>query len=94
MKEDKKEKIVTTAVFFGKKKIKYVCYLFLFASLVPVFWLFQTKNVNTIFLISTILFVIFVSLEIKKNIINYNSRKKYIYSSILLGLIYILSFYL
>jgi len=94
MNEDKNEKILTTALFFGKKKIKYICYLFLFIILILTFSLFRMNVVNIIFFVSTLIFIVFISLQIKRKPINYNLRKIYVISSIVLGLIYILSFYI
>jgi 4-hydroxybenzoate polyprenyltransferase len=94
IKEDMKQKIATTAIFLGKQKTRYVCYLFLLMSLVFTLFIFQLNIVNLIFLVSTTLFVFFVGIEIKRRVINFALRQTYIISCTILGIIYILSFYL
>jgi 4-hydroxybenzoate polyprenyltransferase len=94
IKDDKKKKIKTTAVFFGKERIKYFCYQFLFLSLAVTYLLFQMNKINIVFLTSTVAFLLFIYLAIDRKEIDYKLRKIYVSSSILLGLMYVISFYL
>jgi 4-hydroxybenzoate polyprenyltransferase len=94
IKEDKKDKIVTTAIFLGKEKVKYICYLSLLFSFLISLALFLLNIINIVFLFSTLIFVIFMSIQIQKKDINVELRKIYVTCCALLGMAYIISFYL
>lgn len=86
--EDKKNRIITTAVFLGKRKIKKLCYFFLWLSFITCFYLFYLKIVNYIFLFTNIFFVIFFTHKLLKRRINRKLRKDYKILGIFAGFIY------
>jgi len=94
MRQDEKKKIVTSALLFGEKNIKYICYTFLLLSSVFTYFLFYVRIINIVFLLSTLTFCSVSVLEIKIKKIDYNLRKTYVSLSAVLGLIYILSFHI
>lgn len=91
IKQDKNEKIVTTAVFLGEKNIKKLCYLLLFSVFIAAFYLFSIKIVNIIFVLATSIFVIFFIYKISRGKIDLDLRRMYKNYGILVGIVYLLS---
>lgn len=91
LNEDKKDSNITTAVFLGKENIKKLCYLFLFSTILLVSYFFYLGIINILIFISTISFEIFFMIEIKKEKIDINLRKKFRIFGILIGVIYIIA---
>ena len=94
IKHDKKCKVVSTAALLGKQNTKYFCYIFLILPLLLTVMFFYLSIVKIIFLLSTIIFVILMLFKIKRENLSYSLRKMYVTSCIILGLVYILSFYI
>lgn len=93
IKEDKKNKIMTIAVFYGEKTGRYLCYLFLLLSLFIVYYLFYMKYIGILFFVSVTFFITFFIRGIYKNTINDQFRKNYRILGILIGFIYFISLY-
>lgn len=88
MKEDRKNKIITTAILYGKKKMKKLCYLFLwFTFLISVYFLYL-KIVDLLFVLTTFSFVIFFTVKIKDKI-DKKLRRNYRIMGMIVGLIYL-----
>lgn len=94
MKEDIEDKIKTTAIFIGIKKIKSVCLLFLFISILLSLWLYTLEIVNIIFILATTIFSIYFILRILIDKTGEKIRKEYRYFGIIIGIIYLLSLYI
>ena len=88
LKEDKKNKIVTTAGFLGKEKIKKLCCGFLWFALLVSACLFYLNFVNILFIFITFLFVTFFTYRMFTTKIDKNLRKEYKKLGIIVGLIY------
>jgi 4-hydroxybenzoate polyprenyltransferase len=88
---DKRENIITTVAFFDENMIKKFCYLFFCLALLISLYLFFFEIINILFLISTILFVVFFAIAIRKEKINEKLRKRYRIFGIIVGLIYLIS---
>jgi len=90
-KVDKKNKIITTTVFYGERTVRYFCYLFLLLSLLITFYLLYMKFINIIFFVITTSFIIFFIIEIYRKNIDKSFREKYKILGILIGFIYFIS---
>jgi len=90
-REDKKMKVITTAMYFGLMRIKYFCYLFLFIVLLSSFVLYYLKTINLVSLFSTTIFGIFFLLKIEQSVMNSRLRKIYRECCILLGIVYLIA---
>lgn len=88
--EDKKNNFITTAVFLGKTRTKKFCYIFLFLALLAIVYLFFMRIIGMLFLITSVLFIMYFVIEIKSKRINLKLREKYRKFGIVTGIIYIL----
>ena len=89
--KDREKRILTTGVLLGKRKLKKLCYVFLWLSFFTCLYLFYIKIVNFLFLFTTIFFVIFFTNKLIKCKIDRNLRKNYKTFGIFAGFIYFFS---
>jgi 4-hydroxybenzoate polyprenyltransferase len=87
LKEDRKQKIITTTVLYGEKRIKIFCNFFLIASTLITLYLFYLKILNILFVIFTMFFTILFMFEINRKIDD-RLRKNYKLFGILTGGLY------
>jgi 4-hydroxybenzoate polyprenyltransferase len=92
LKEDRKNGIISTAVFLGEGKIKKICYIFLWSTPLIGFYLFYFKFVNSFFVIITLFFVLFFTYRFFQKKIDKNIRMEYRILGLILGFIYLLLF--
>jgi 4-hydroxybenzoate polyprenyltransferase len=88
LKEDRKRRIITTAVFLGEKNIRRLCCIFLFLSLLFSFLLYHDGFVNLLFMIVTSFFVLLFVFKISVFGISKELRREYKCLGILVGLIF------
>jgi 4-hydroxybenzoate polyprenyltransferase len=88
LSEDKKNKIITTAVFLGEQNIKKLCYFFLLLAFFLSLYLFCLNVLNILLFFATALFVVFFIYKIFNHKIDKKLRKEYRNLGVLLGLIY------
>lgn len=91
LKKDKKDKIITTALFYGEKNIKIFCYFFLFIVFLTNIYLLLLKSINIFFFLSLVFFIIFFIFEIKRRKIDIITRKRYKFFGVVFGIIFLLS---
>jgi len=89
LKEDKRHKIITTAVFFGRYTIKILCYTFLLITFMICLYLFHIGMVNVLFLFITAFFIFYFIADIYFHKINKKLRKRYRVFGIITGMFYI-----
>jgi 4-hydroxybenzoate polyprenyltransferase len=92
LSEDKKNKIITTAVFLGEKNIKRLCYFFLLLAYLFSLYLFCLNVLNILLLFATVIFIAFFIYKIFNHKIDKKLRKEYRNLGVLLGLIYFIYF--
>ncbi|MDI6826390.1 MAG: UbiA prenyltransferase family protein [Candidatus Aenigmarchaeota archaeon] len=94
LKEDRKNRIITTAVFLGEDKIKTTCYTFLLIAFLLSFYLFYLEFVGFIFVLATLFFVLFFTYKIHKKKIDRRLRKEYKLFGLIVGVIYFILLFL
>ena len=93
LEEDKKENILTTAIYVGEKNTKRLCYLFLFLAFVTSYCLFWLRITNLFLFSISAIFILFFMFEIKvKEIIDEKLRKMYRIIGTLVGFAYFIYF--
>jgi 4-hydroxybenzoate polyprenyltransferase len=92
IKEDKKNKDITTAVLLGERKTRKLSCICLVFSLIIVFYLFLLGILKLVTFLATFSFIVFHSYRISTSKIDIKLRKIYRISGMLLGLLYFFSF--
>lgn len=90
LKYDKKNKIITTAVFLGQKSMKKLCYFFLLLSFLVSLYLFYINSVSYFFVFVTLYFSFFFMYRIFTSKIDKRLREEYKFFGLVLGLIYLI----
>jgi len=90
LKDDKKNKIITTAVFLGQKSMKKLCCFFLLLSFLVSLYLFCLNIVSPFFVFVTLLFAFFFMYRIFTSKIDKRLREEYKFFGLFLGLIYLI----
>ncbi len=93
IEEDKKNKITTTVILYGKENIKKLCYLFLWSAFLISLYLLHLKIVSLSFVFITFLFVVFFTIKIRDKI-DKKLRRDYRILGMVIGLIYLLLIFL
>ena len=92
LKEDRRSKVITTAVLLGEKNIKKLSCLFLLFSFLISFYLFCLNVLNLLLVFTTFLFVAFFIYRIFIRKIDEKLRREYKILGTIIGFIYLIFF--
>jgi 4-hydroxybenzoate polyprenyltransferase len=92
LREDRRNKIITTAVFLGEKNIKKLSCIFLLFSFFVSLYLYYLNVFNLLIVFITSLFVAFFIYRISRSKIDEKLRREYKILGIAVGLVYFIFF--